>query len=1465
MITNERSSVTGGATWPRALRGAGLALLGAGFLAVTTHCGGSKGADAAPGAPLGSVKLAVGGSGYAQIAAGDGHNCALRASDQQVDCWGSNDFGESLPPIAPFISVATGYQRSCGVKADGTVACWGKGTEGTVPPGNDFVSVGVGGYHFCALKKDGAVTCWRPVLGPKEDADWGELNVPAGKVFTQISVAGGSTCGLVNDGSLACWGFQYLPPGPGFYVPGAVPSGTGFKLVTQGKSGACAQKADDTWVCWGAQYTEPIGGPPPPPSPALTPPNVPMASVAIGKNAACGVQADKTIRCWGTDRAGETYPPPGQFKTISSTFDEACAIRTDDAVQCWGNGRSGQTVAPNAIKVSSISTSQHHACAVQDDGAIYCWGRAQDAFSPISDPYTGCPLKSSVGYNAQGQPVCLPYFNGDRVQAPQEQSFRQVVSGLAHSCALRHDGSVACWGDSHDGRLNPPGAGYSSISSRGYHTCGVRSTGPGAGQVDCWGTNTASFPPSGPTRPIYPFESPSGNAWVAQYNAGQATVPSGAYSAVTTGLYNTCARKQGDGTWTCWGEGVPGPTASACQPIYGLPPPYPSPYSECCNVGRSGQPECNWYGQSAVPAVPFSAISTRQLFSAGLKGDGTLAYWGQNDQAQWSSPPGRKFVDVSVGREHTCGLESDGNVRCWGASDKNQANVPAGVKFTKIAAGEDSTCGITTAGAPTCWGFNDARQTSAPVGIFKSIAVRKTRFTEEVDHEMCVLKHNSWAYCSFGMKPYPSALPFKDFGLGEHHQCGLQIDGRITCTVDGVDGNPYQLDVVPNALNLTVGPGAGNTVPLQGNFVAMSVGARHVCGLTRDFGASIPTLYCWGEFGSGARQILVGTDGVQNFRFNSLTSGGSHFCGVTGTPAGAVLCLVAPGGDTNGQAVPPSGSDFTMVRGGYYNTCALRQSGQAVCWGDDSAGVNEVPPGTYKDLAVGYSHACAIKMDDGVVCWGSPIESPAGRFRSLAASKGFTCGERLDRTVACWGNVILGTRTGLKIKESSATLRACEEASIQLTTDSGTEPFTFSLVSGTLPSGLTLTPSGQLVGRPVDVARAYSFTVGVLDKYGYRGIGDFSLSLTTGVPAIIGVVDPDPLTHGVRPQQAETGTAFARRLEIQISDCARPLGDPYAPGNPIANVPVSFLATTGTGATANLSAQTVNTNGGGVAGVSATANGSAGSYVVQIRAAGTNLGLDWPMSNVKGLKTACVHDAECLSGFCADGVCCNSACGGTCQSCDGAFNTGGTGTCSPVQAGIDPRNQCGKPTCAQDSVVKSACNGAGSCQATSEACSPYGCDPQTKACRFKCQNDNDCAAGGTCDQTRGQCIGGVIVGTCQDSSTVLTAAGQTRSCAPYLCVHGGCRSECVTSDDCVSGNVCKGQVCEAVVTDDAGPDTPVTINAKRGCSVGASGASSTGAGAGALLGLAAALGLAARRARRRGGKCSRSASGDHHP
>ena len=61
--------------------------------------------------------------------------------------------------------------------------------------------------------------------------------------------------------------------------------------------------------------------------------------------------------------------------------------------------------------------------------------------------------------------------------------FASVSAGGGHTCAVRQDGSVACWGEDEYGEATPPEREFASISAGSSHTCGVQQDG----SIACWG------------------------------------------------------------------------------------------------------------------------------------------------------------------------------------------------------------------------------------------------------------------------------------------------------------------------------------------------------------------------------------------------------------------------------------------------------------------------------------------------------------------------------------------------------------------------------------------------------------------------------------------------------------------------------------------------------------------------------------------------------------------------------------------------------------------------------------------------------------------------------------------------------------------------------------------------------------------------------------------------------------------
>jgi hypothetical protein len=150
---------------------------------------------------------------------------------------------------------------------------------------------------------------------------------------------------------------------------------------------------------------------------------------------------------------------------------------------------------------------------------------------------------------------------------------------------------------------------------------------------------------------------------------------------------------------------------------------------------------------------------------------------------------------------------------------------------------------------------------------------------------------------------------------------------------------------------------------------------------------------------------------------------------------------------------------------------------------------------------------------------------------------------------------------------------------------------------------------------------------------------------------------------------------------------------------------------------------------------------------------------------LKGLGKTCADTTECVSGFCAQGVCCDNSCSGTCESC---VLSGSLGHCANIaDGGTDPRGRCvdhGAATCGTDG----ACDGQGACRvyAAGTACAAASCP----------------ASSSVLTQVR-SCDGS---GVCK--------AATTQSCAPYLCNGiSACKAACTVDADCLAPDICDPQ------------------------------------------------------------------------
>ena len=110
-----------------------------------------------------------------------------------------------------------------------------------------------------------------------------------------------------------------------------------------------------------------------------------------------------------------------------------------------------------------------------------------------------------------------------------------------------------------------------------------------------------------------------------------------------------------------------------------------------------------------------------------------------------------------------------------------------------------------------------------------------------------------------------------------------------------------------------------------------------------------------------------------------LSAGDGHTCAVR--KSGELVCW---GENTNGKTDVPQNGAYLTVTAGAYHTCALRESGEVECWGSNDQGQTDAPPGKYRSVAAGLWHSCAITESGELDCWGEefgPDTLPrGGRF-----------------------------------------------------------------------------------------------------------------------------------------------------------------------------------------------------------------------------------------------------------------------------------------------------------------------------------------------------------------------------------------------------------------------------------------------------------------------------------------------------
>ncbi|MFT7580737.1 MAG: alpha-tubulin suppressor-like RCC1 family protein [Myxococcota bacterium] len=663
--------------------------------------------------------------------------------------------------------IAVGGARSCAVDEQDRVLCWGRGLAGARSPEpntmglSDVTHVDTSHTTTCACRADGTITC----VGFEDPAGEPSIEpVPVAGVDNCVMVAAGDGfgCGLREDATVSCWGTHGMEgqlgrgaASMGWQDAAAVVELEDVVMISAGTSHACALRAEGTVSCWGRVGVDADVDATVVFAPTEVDGVVNVVRIDVGRETTCAIHDDGLASCWrGT--IGE-FAAPALVSGIDDLTDIAvgdhhiCAQRSTGEAWCWGQNWHGQLGtrspgpddAPGRVEgiadVASITAGSRHTCAELVAGGVACWGANGSG-----------QLSAPIAPQVVGVPTDVPGIAGAA----------QVLVGSLHTCVLKTDGEVWCWGDNKCGQLGrgslsaafppEPVVSLPLVAKLAMHESQVCAL-TREGEVYCWGGNASE--------PWNVFQSCD----YTNTTPLPARIPEITDAVdLAVGFQHACV-VHANRTVSCWGRGG---HWDAGEPI-DVPAPMP-----------------------VVGLQEVDSIAAGFQFTCAVHTDRSVSCWGKNSNGQIGvgqtsatvGAPTRLpdigsvevrplLVDgIELGRSHACALRSGGGVLCWGNNSNGQLGA--------------DTNGQSKNSPVEVPGITNARSlTIADLGI---------QFLEGA--KTCVMKDGADVWCWSGWQhaadpvpavSAPSAVASLDEALqiavAPFHVCAVRPDGGVRC------------------------------------------------------------------------------------------------------------------------------------------------------------------------------------------------------------------------------------------------------------------------------------------------------------------------------------------------------------------------------------------------------------------------------------------------------------------------------------------------------------------------------------------------------------------------------------------------------------------------------------------------------------------------------------------------------------
>lgn len=359
-----------------------------------------------------------------------------------------------------------------------------------------------------------------------------------------------------------------------------------------------------------------------------------------------------------------------------------------------------------------------------------------------------------------GDNVCNWENGEDANGCALDCGWMDLSTGKEHTCGIRMDGTVWCWGNNGNGQL---GDGTTDNSSRpvlvssledvdgvdvdvgSEHSCVLVSNG----EIRCWGKGANGRLGLGDTDDRYTPET--------------VLNPSGFdYLSVSAGKEHTCAVLE-DHSVQCWGRNNRLQLGTGDGEERNVPTAIDAPdgMENISMVSAGGEHTC---------ALDVSGV----VWCWGRDDKGQLGTAGSGDSnvpLQVSTESGMTgTVDfVSAGGKHTCAVDLSDTLWCWGDkgdgrlgdnldTDQSEPSMVVNdllLSVSFVSAGATYTCALDTEDKSFCWGKNDAGQlgtnnntgSTVPVAVHIDTGLMNSFLISAGETHTCAIRSNNWAFC----------------------------------------------------------------------------------------------------------------------------------------------------------------------------------------------------------------------------------------------------------------------------------------------------------------------------------------------------------------------------------------------------------------------------------------------------------------------------------------------------------------------------------------------------------------------------------------------------------------------------------------------------------------------------------------------------------------------------------------------